>query len=44
MSRHGATHLFFRLNVAGAARDRELADIVAGCSPVMNEAAVAERR
>jgi hypothetical protein len=44
MSRHGATHLFFRLNVAGAARDRELADIIGGCSPVMNEIAVAERR
>ena len=44
MSRHGATHLFFRLNVAGAARERELADLVAGHAPVMNEVAAAERR
>jgi hypothetical protein len=44
LSRHGATHLYFRLNVAGAARERELADLVAGHAPVMNEAATAERR
>jgi len=44
MSRHGATHLYFRLNVAGAARVRELADLIAGHAPVMNEAATAERR
>lgn len=44
LSRHGATHLYFRLNVAGAARDRELADIIGGCGPVMNETAAADRR
>jgi hypothetical protein len=43
MSRHGATHLYFRLNVAGAARGRELADLIAGHAPVMNEPATADR-
>ena len=44
MSRHAATHLFFRLNVAGAARARELEDLTAGLSPIMNETASVERR
>ena len=33
---HGATHMFTRLKVSGAARDEELRDIVAGVRPVMN--------
>ena len=43
VSRHGATHLFFRLNVASAARNRELDDLVAENRPVMNEQATADR-
>ena len=35
---HGATHIYTRLNVGGAARAQELDDIVQGLHPVMNEA------
>lgn len=35
---HGATHIYTRLNVGGAARAAELDDIVEGLHPVMNEA------
>ena len=44
ISRHGATHLFFRLNVAAAARGRELDDLTAGLQPVMNVTAPADGR
>ena len=43
-ARHGATHLYFRLNVAGAARARELSEVIASHAPVMNEPATADRR
>lgn len=35
---HGATHIYTRLNVGGAARAQELEDMVAGLHPVMNSA------
>ena len=35
---HGATHIYTRLNIAGAARHQELEDIVQGLKPVMNTA------
>ncbi len=34
----GATHLYYRLNVAGAAREAELADLLSAEVPPMNEA------
>ncbi len=37
VSDHGATHLFTRLNVAGAARGAELEDLLAALHPVMNQ-------
>jgi len=43
VSRHGATHLFVRLNVASAAREHERSDLVACQRPVMNEIAPADR-
>ena len=44
LSRHGATHLYYRLNVAAAARARELADLIAGHGPIMNAVAAEARR
>lgn len=35
---YGATHLYTRLNVAGAAREAELADLLATGEPPMNKA------
>jgi hypothetical protein len=35
---HGATHIYTRLNIASAARQQELEDIVQGLHPVMNAA------
>jgi hypothetical protein len=37
-SRHGATWLYTRLNVSGASRADEYADIVVALAPVMNQA------
>ncbi len=37
VSAHGATHLFTRLNVAGAARGAELQDLLEALHPVMNK-------
>lgn len=37
VSRHGANRLYTRLNVAAAARDSELADILAQHTPPMNQ-------
>ncbi len=34
----GATHLFTRLNVAGAARGAELQDLLESLNPIMNQA------
>ncbi|HET9159102.1 MAG TPA: hypothetical protein VFN88_00685 [Caulobacteraceae bacterium] len=34
---HGATHIYTRLNIAGAARAQELSDLVDALHPVMNE-------
>ena len=36
VTRHGATHLYTRLNVSGASRAEEHADIVSAIDPVMN--------
>lgn len=36
VTRHGATHLYTRLNVSGASRADEYADIVIALDPVMN--------
>ncbi|PVM84116.1 hypothetical protein DDF62_24280 [Caulobacter radicis] len=36
--KHGAEHLYIRLNVSGAARADELADLLAELSPVGNPA------
>lgn len=33
---HGATHIYTRLNIANAAREQELLDIVEALHPVMN--------
>jgi hypothetical protein len=39
---HGATHIYTRLNIASAARDQELSDIVEALHPVMNEGGAAK--
>lgn len=39
VSRHGAAHLYTRLNVSGASRADEYADIVIALDPVMNRGA-----
>ncbi len=39
VSRHGANALYTRLNVSGASRAEEYADIVAALDPVMNRGA-----
>jgi hypothetical protein len=44
VSRHGATHLFVRLNVSSATRDRELQDLVEGLRPPMNAMSSADGR
>jgi hypothetical protein len=36
VAKHGATHIFIRLNVSGAARANELADLLEALNPVMN--------
>ena len=41
VSRHGATHVFTRLNVSAATRTRELGDLLPALDPVMNEAGAA---
>jgi hypothetical protein len=35
---HGATHIYTRLNIAGAARAQELDDLITALHPVMNTA------
>ena len=36
VARHGAAHLYTRLNVSGASRAEEHADVVTALNPVMN--------
>lgn len=38
-SRHSATSLYTRLNVSGASRSEEYADLIAALDPVMNRVA-----
>ncbi len=40
VSTHGATHMFTRLNISGAARSDELQDLVEALHPVMNQETV----
>ena len=35
--KHGATHVFTRLNVSGATRSQELGDLIPALGPVMND-------
>lgn len=37
VTRHGATALYTRLNVSGASRAEEHADVIAALNPVMNK-------
>lgn len=43
VNRHGATHVFTRLNVSGATRCQELDDLIPALEPVMNEGAALNR-